>query len=51
MLGKDLLDIKSLTKEDILTILAEGEFMREKITSGVKKMDVLHDKSVATLFY
>ena len=51
MLGKDLLDIKSLDREDILTILAEGEKMRDAILSGVKQMDTLHDKSVATLFY
>ena len=29
MLKKDLLDINSLTKEDILSILEEGERMRE----------------------
>lgn len=51
MLKKDLLDIKSLTKDDILAILEEGEAMRAVIESGVKSLDVLHDKSVATLFY
>lgn len=51
MLGKDLLDIRSLTKEDIINILSEGEEMRRVIESGVKTLDVLKDKSVATLFY
>lgn len=51
MLKKDLLDIKGLTKEDILDILKEGENMRAVIESGVKSLDVLRDRSVATLFY
>ncbi len=51
MLKKDLLDIKSLTKEDILSILEEGERMRDAVESGAKSLDALKDRSVATLFY
>ncbi len=51
MLKKDLLDIKSLTKEDILSILEEGERMRDAVESGAKSLNVLRDRSVATLFY
>ncbi len=51
MLKKDLLDIKSLTKEDILSILEEGERMRDAVESGAKSINVLRDRSVATLFY
>ncbi len=51
MLKKDLLDIKSLTKEDILSILEEGERMRDAVESGAKSLDALRDRSVATLFY
>lgn len=51
MLKKDLLDIKSLTKEDILLILEEGERMRDAVESGAKSLNVLRDRSVATLFY
>ncbi len=51
MLKKDLLDIKSLTKEDILSILEEGDRMRDAVESGAKSLDALRDRSVATLFY
>ncbi len=51
MLKKDLLDINSLTKEDILSILEEGERMRDAVESGAKSLDALKDRSVATLFY
>ena len=51
MLKKDLLDIKSLMKEDILSILEEGERMRDAVESGAKSLDALRDRSVATLFY
>jgi len=51
MLKKDLLDINSLTKEDILSILEEGERMRDAVESGAKSLDALRDRSVATLFY
>ena len=51
MLKKDLLDIKSLMKEDILSILEEGERMRDAVASGAQSLDALRDRSVATLFY
>lgn len=48
---KDLLDIDSLTDEEIHTILDQATPMKELFTKSVKKVPALKGKSVLTLFY
>ncbi len=48
---KNLLDIESLTKDDILNILEKSQEIKQEILKGNKKFDTLQGKSVATLFY
>lgn len=51
MLGKDLLTINALSKEDIELIFAEARQMRQRLTSPQKKRDDLLGKVVINLFY
>ena len=48
---KNLLDIESLTKDDILNILKKSQEIKQEILKGNNKFDTLQGKSVATLFY
>ncbi len=48
---KDLLDISSLTIEEIETLLESAGPMKELFTKSVKKVPALKGKSVLTLFY
>lgn len=48
---KDLITIRSLSDEDIHTILDSATAMKELFTKSVKKVPVLKGKSVLTLFY
>lgn len=51
MLGKDLLGIRDLTKEDILCILKRAETMKGIVEGKLSKSDLLKGKSAITLFY
>lgn len=51
MIGKDLLTISDLSREDILDIFALAREMRERLTSDQKKRDDLAGKVVINLFY
>lgn len=51
MLGKDLLGIRDLTKEDILCILKRAETMKGIVEGKLSKSDLLKGKSAVTLFY
>lgn len=48
---KDLLDISSLSDEEIHTLLESAVSMKELFTKSVKKVPALKGKSVLTLFY
>ena len=48
---KDLLNISSLTDEEIHTLLDSAGPMKELFTKSVKKVPALKGKSVLTLFY
>ncbi len=48
---KDLLDIESLTKEEINLILETAKPFKELFTKSVKKTDFLRGKTVVNLFY
>lgn len=48
---KDLLDIESLSKEEIELILETAKPFKEMFTKSVKKTDFLHGKTVVNLFY
>ncbi len=48
---KDLLDIESLTKEEINIILETAKPFKELFTKSVKKTDFLRGKTVVNLFY
>lgn len=47
---KDLLNISSLTDEEIHTLLDSAGPMKELFTKSVKKVPALKGKSVLTLF-
>ncbi|MBQ0066766.1 MAG: aspartate carbamoyltransferase catalytic subunit [Phascolarctobacterium sp.] len=51
LLGKDILDISSLTRDEIDLILNTALKMKRIMKSGCKKIDALRGKSVITLFY
>lgn len=51
LLGRDILDIESLTKDEIGLILSTAQEMKKIMKSGMKKVDYLRGKSVITLFY
>ena len=51
MLRKDLLDIPSLTTEDIIALLDQATPFKEIFTRSVKKVPALKGKSVLMLFY
>ncbi len=48
---KDLLDIESLTKEEIELILKTAKPFKDLFTKSVKKNDFLKGKTVVNLFY
>lgn len=48
---KNLLDIKSLEKEEILCIIQKAQIIKKKIQEGNKVFHSLSGKSIATLFY
>ena len=48
---KDLLDIQSLSVEEITTILDSGKPFKDLFTRSVKKVPALRGKSVLNLFY
>jgi len=48
---KDLLDIESITKQDVELVLDTAESMREINTRAIKKVPTLRGKLVANLFY
>ena len=48
---KDLLDIESLTREEIDLILKTAKPFKELFTKSVKKTDYLRGKTVVNLFY
>ena len=49
--SKDLLDIESLTKDDVQLVLDTAESMREINQRAIKKVPTLRGKLVANLFY
>ncbi len=49
--GKDLLDIQSLSVEEISLICRSAKYFKEIFTRSVKSVPVLRGKSVCTLFY
>jgi aspartate carbamoyltransferase catalytic subunit len=51
MLRKDLLDIQSLTREEIVSLLDQATPFKEIFTRSVKKVPALKGKSVLMLFY
>ena len=51
LLGRDILDIESLTKDEIELIMSTAQEMKKIMKSGMKKVDYLRGKSVITLFY
>ena len=51
MLGKDLLGLKDLAREDIQTLLDRGSEIRNLLDSGKKDFDTLKGKNITTLFY
>lgn len=51
MTRKDLLDIESLSREEILHLLDQAGPFKELFTRSVKKVPALKGKSVLTLFY
>ena len=48
---KDLLEIKSLSEDEILTILNTAKDMKKRIDNNYLRGDELKNKSVVTLFY
>ncbi len=48
---KDLLDIKGLSKEQIITILESARHFKSVFTRSMKKLPTLRGKTVVTLFY
>ncbi len=48
---KDLLDIKSLSPEELLLICKTAKYFKEVFTRDVKSVPVLRGKTVCTLFY
>lgn len=48
---KDLLDIKSISKEQIFTILETARHFKKVFTKSMKKLPTLQGKTVALLFY
>ncbi|MFQ5880412.1 MAG: aspartate carbamoyltransferase catalytic subunit [Dehalococcoidia bacterium] len=48
---RHLLDLDELTREEILTLLAMAEAMREVLARPVKRVPTLRGTTVATLFY
>ena len=51
MRRKDLLDLQSLTAEEITYLLDTAQSFREIVARPVKKVPTLRGKSVATLFF
>lgn len=51
LLGRDILDIESLTNDEIEVIMSTAQEMKKIMKSGMKKVDYLRGKSVITLFY
>ena len=51
LLGRDILDIESLTNDEIELIMSTAHEMKKIMKSGMKKVDYLRGKSVITLFY
>jgi len=51
MRRKDLLDLQSLTAEEIIYLLDTAQSFREIVARPVKKVPTLRGKSVATLFF
>ena len=51
LLGRDILDIESLTKDEIELIMDTAVEMKKIMKSGMKKVDYLKGKSIITLFY
>lgn len=51
LLGRDILDIESLTNDEIELIMSTAQEMKKIMKSGMKKVDYLRGKSVITLFY
>jgi aspartate carbamoyltransferase catalytic subunit len=49
--GKDLLDIKSLSVEEIQLICDSARYFKEVFTRSVKKVPVLRGKTVCCLFF
>jgi aspartate carbamoyltransferase catalytic subunit len=48
---KDLLDIQSLTKEEIILICHSARYFKDLFTRSVKTVPVLRGKTVCSLFY
>ncbi|MCQ2362193.1 MAG: aspartate carbamoyltransferase catalytic subunit [Acidaminococcaceae bacterium] len=51
MLGRAILDIESLTQDEIELIMSTAQEMKKIMKSGMKKVDYLKGKSIITLFY
>lgn len=51
MKRKDLLGLRDISADEIMTILDLGRYMRARIDSGDRKSEDLKGKTVATLFY
>ena len=51
MLGKDLLGLKDVSKDDIQYLLNRGSEFRDLLDQGKKDFDILKGKSILTLFY
>jgi aspartate carbamoyltransferase catalytic subunit len=49
--GKDLLDVESISREDIQLVLETADSMREINARSIKKVPTLRGKLVANLFY
>src|SRR4030066_1622398 len=48
---KDLLDIQSLSVEEILLICRTAKYLKDIFTRSVKSVPILRGKTVCTLFY
>ena len=48
---KDLLDIQSLTEDEINLICSSAKYFKDVFTRSVKSVPVLRGKTVCTLFY
>ncbi len=51
LFGRDILDIESLSREEIELIMSTAGEMKKIMKSGMKKADYLKGKSLITLFY